>query len=105
MTSPLTPPHLANATDGNTNTVGTKRLVRGQDRMLGGVASGLADYFQVDVSLVRLLFVLVALLPGPAFVGYILAWIVVPEAGTIGDTVGAGPAPAATAESSSVVNS
>ena len=48
--------------------------------MIGGVCGGLADYFDMDVSLLRLLFVaftlLTALLPFALF--YIIAWIVVP---------------------------
>jgi phage shock protein C len=48
--------------------------------MIGGVCGGLAEYFDMDVSLLRLLFVaftlLTALLPFVLF--YIIAWIVVP---------------------------
>lgn len=48
--------------------------------MLGGVCGGLSDYFDMDVSLLRLLFVaftlLTALLPFALF--YIIAWIIVP---------------------------
>lgn len=50
-----------------------------RDRMLGGVCAGLADYFEIDVSLVRLAMVLFALLEGVGILFYILAWIVIPE--------------------------
>jgi len=49
-------------------------------KLLGGVCGGLAAYFDVDVSLVRLVFVglaiVTALLPMSLF--YIIAWIIVP---------------------------
>ncbi len=56
-----------------------KRLYRSRtDRMLFGVAGGIANYFEVDVVLVRLLWVL-ALLSGPGFPAYIIAAIIIPE--------------------------
>ena len=49
--------------------------------MLGGVCGGLAEYFDIDVSIVRLLLVgsalVTAILPMTFF--YIVAWIVVPQ--------------------------
>jgi len=59
----------------------TKRLFRSMDhKMLGGVCAGLADYFDIDVSLVRLAFVGIAILSAffPMFIFYIIAWIVIP---------------------------
>ena len=58
-----------------------KRLFRSMDhKMLGGVCAGLADYFDIDVSLVRLAFVGIAILSAffPMFIFYIIAWIVIP---------------------------
>lgn len=58
-----------------------KRLFRSMDhKMLGGVCTGLADYFDIDVSLVRLAFVGIAILSAffPMFIFYIIAWIVIP---------------------------
>lgn len=48
-------------------------------KMLGGVCAGLAEYFQTDVSLVRLLMVLLALLDGVGILFYLIAWLVIPE--------------------------
>jgi phage shock protein C len=57
-----------------------KRLYRSTtDRMVAGVCSGLATYFKVDPTLVRLLFVLLALAGGPGLLAYIVLWLVVPE--------------------------
>ena len=58
-----------------------KRLSRSfNQRMLGGVCGGLAEYFAVDVSLVRLIFVAVGLITAvlPMTLFYLIAWIVVP---------------------------
>jgi len=56
-----------------------KKLQRNeQDKMLAGVCSGLADYFDVDVTWVRIAFVLVTFSGFPAFLAYIILWIAVP---------------------------
>jgi phage shock protein PspC (stress-responsive transcriptional regulator) len=51
---------------------------RGGDRVLGGVASGLADYFNVDPLLVRIGFVGLMVFNGLGLGLYLLAWLVVP---------------------------
>lgn len=48
-------------------------------RVLGGVCAGLADYFQIDVSIIRLVMVLLALYSGAGILFYIFAWIIIPE--------------------------
>jgi phage shock protein PspC (stress-responsive transcriptional regulator) len=47
---------------------------------LGGVCAGIADYLAIDVTVVRLLALLLAL-TGPGIPAYIVAWVVMPEAG------------------------
>lgn len=57
-----------------------KKLERNpMNKVLGGVCSGLADYFNLDVALVRLLFVIALLFASFGFWLYILLWIFVPE--------------------------
>lgn len=57
-----------------------KRLYRSRtERVLGGVAGGLAAYLDVDVVLVRIIWVLLALMGGPGILGYIICWLVIPE--------------------------
>lgn len=57
-----------------------KRLYRSRsDRMIAGVAGGLAQYLNVDPTLVRLGFVVLSLAGGPGLLLYIVMWIVVPE--------------------------
>jgi len=58
-----------------------KKLIRLEDqKMLGGVCAGLADYMDMDISLVRLLFVAVCIISAfiPMILFYIIAWIVIP---------------------------
>lgn len=47
--------------------------------MIAGVSGGIAEYFDIDSTLVRLLTVLVVLLGGAGVVAYITAWIVIPK--------------------------
>ncbi|GET21551.1 MULTISPECIES: PspC domain-containing protein [Prolixibacter] len=59
-----------------------KRLIRSRtDRMIAGVCGGLALYFDLDVSLIRILFVILTLFTAgfPGILVYIIMWIVVPE--------------------------
>ena len=58
-----------------------KRLYRSKkDKMLAGVCGGLAEYFDVDPSLVRLATVLLCLYAGTGLLVYIIAAIIIPEA-------------------------
>jgi len=57
-----------------------KRLVRMRDdRMIFGVASGVADYLNLDPVIVRLLFVLLTLAGGPGAVAYLILAIIMSE--------------------------
>ena len=57
-----------------------KKLYRSRsNRMIAGVCAGVADYFNVDPTIVRLIFVLVGLAGGPGLILYIIMAIVVPE--------------------------
>lgn len=61
-----------------------KKLYRDtQDRVLGGVGSGIASYFGVDKVVIRVLFVFSILLGGAGLIAYIILWIITPEAKTI----------------------
>lgn len=56
-----------------------RRLTRSQDRWLGGVCSGVADYLGLDVTLVRLLTVIGTVLGlGTLVLVYLAAWVLVP---------------------------
>lgn len=58
---------------------GTRRLYRStRDKKLGGVCGGIAEAMGWDPTAVRLAAGLSLLLPGPQFLAYIVAWIVLP---------------------------
>jgi phage shock protein C len=57
-----------------------KRLTRNpNDKVIAGVASGLAEYFGIDTTIVRILFVLLLLPGGLSPLLYLLFWLVMPE--------------------------
>jgi len=58
-----------------------KRLYRSKkDRMLCGVCGGIAKYFEIDPTLVRLLWVILTLLSfGAGVIAYLIACVIVPE--------------------------
>ena len=51
-------------------------------RMLGGVAAGLADYFAVDVTIIRVAFVVLTFLGGAAIPAYLACLLLIPEEGS-----------------------
>ena len=56
-----------------------KRLYRSRkDKILGGVAGGMANYFNIDPTLIRLLWVLFDFFWGIGILVYIIAWIITP---------------------------
>lgn len=56
------------------------RLYRSRKfRVLGGVAGGLAEYFSLDPILMRVIFVVIAIMTGIGILLYIILWIVIPE--------------------------
>jgi phage shock protein PspC (stress-responsive transcriptional regulator) len=60
-----------------------QRLYRNPtDKVLGGVCSGIANYFDVDPVILRLIFAVLFLTFGIGFLAYIIAWIVIPVAKT-----------------------
>jgi phage shock protein C len=56
-----------------------KRLYRSKEKMVAGVCSGLADYFDIDPTIIRILFVVIAFAGGASLLAYLIMWIIVPE--------------------------
>lgn len=56
-----------------------KRLVRSDDKMVLGVASGVANYFDIDPTIVRLLFVLLTMMASGGLIAYVILAILMPE--------------------------
>ena len=57
-----------------------KRLFRSTtDKKIGGVCGGLAEYFDIDPLLVRLLFIILVIVAGGGVLLYLILWIITPE--------------------------
>ncbi|HLV10659.1 MAG TPA: PspC domain-containing protein [Halanaerobiales bacterium] len=58
----------------------SKKIYRSKtDKMIGGVCGGLAEYFDIDPTLVRLALLLLFFARGTGLLVYIIAWIIIPE--------------------------
>lgn len=63
------------------NPVPHRKLYRSRrERMIAGVCGGLAEYFNIDPTWVRLIFIVFFFLGGSAFLVYIIMWLIVPSA-------------------------
>jgi phage shock protein C len=53
-----------------------------KNKVIAGVCAGLADYFNIDMILVRLIWILVVLFSGifPGVIAYLICWLVIPYA-------------------------
>ena len=64
----------------------TKRYYRDMDdKVIGGVAMGIAKYFGVDVSIIRILFLVSIFFGGIGLIVYFILWFITPEAKTVGE--------------------
>lgn len=67
----------------------TKKLFRNvTNKMIGGVASGLADYFDIDRTIMRIIFVAAFLSPiiFPVGLFYCILWIIIPKNSLVSET-------------------
>jgi len=64
------------------------------NRKIAGVCAGFAEYLDLDPSLVRILWALLALFGGFGLLGYIIAWIIMPEEPLVQPRPEPAPAPA-----------
>ncbi|MDP9146876.1 MAG: PspC domain-containing protein [Acidobacteriota bacterium] len=64
-----------------TSTVPVKRLMRSvTDKKIAGVCGGLAEYFDIDPTLVRVLWLVTLFFAGTGLLAYVILWIVLPVA-------------------------
>ena len=57
-----------------------KRLYRsGRDKILGGVCGGIGEYLRIDPTIIRLIWVIAALVYGTGIMLYIILWIIIPR--------------------------
>ncbi len=67
----------------HTTASGKKRLFRDENhKLVGGVCSGVANYFDVDIAIVRVVFLIALFSFGIGFIPYIILWIAVPSSAT-----------------------
>ena len=59
-----------------------KKLTRSRDRMIAGVCGGLAEYFGIDATLVRIAYVLISVISAafPGVLAYIILMFIMPNA-------------------------
>ncbi|MFN0080941.1 MAG: PspC domain-containing protein [Ferruginibacter sp.] len=71
------------SSNANNNYGGKKRLFRDENhKLVGGVCSGIANYFDIDIVIVRIVFLVLLFSFGIGFIPYIILWIAVPSSAT-----------------------
>lgn len=63
----------------HSKSVTTTRLCRPKDRVVGGVCAGLGEFFQIDPTIVRLIFVLITIFGGGGILLYLILWLIIPS--------------------------
>lgn len=56
-----------------------EKLYRNRESTIGGVCSGLADYFKLDESIMKAIFAILIFTPVPITFIYIILWIIIPK--------------------------
>lgn len=58
-----------------------KRLTRSNDKMIAGVCGGIANYFELDPTIVRVLYVILSIVSAgfPGVLVYLILWLVMPK--------------------------
>lgn len=58
-----------------------KRLTRSRDRMVAGVLAGIGEYFDVDPTIIRIVYVVlsIASVGFPGLIAYLIMWAIIPE--------------------------
>ncbi len=79
VTAIIGKPEVFNENTGESTSSGKKKLYRNtRKKIVGGVAAGMADYFDTRVIIFRLLWLMVVLFTGVGIIIYILMWILIP---------------------------
>jgi phage shock protein C len=62
-----------------------KRLTRSNDKMIAGVLAGIGNYFDIDPTIVRIVYVVlsIASVGFPGLIAYLIMWAIIPEEKTI----------------------
>lgn len=59
----------------------TKKLYRSNDKMIAGVCAGIAEYFDLDPTAIRVGYIVLSIFSAgfPGFLAYIIMWIIIPQ--------------------------
>jgi phage shock protein PspC (stress-responsive transcriptional regulator) len=55
-----------------------KKLTRSTDKIIGGVCKGLSNYFEIDKSIVRIIFLTLIFTSFPIILTYLFMWMIIP---------------------------
>lgn len=55
------------------------KLYRSTNRVIAGVCAGIAEYFNIDPTIIRLIWVAAVLFLGTGIFFYLIAWLIIPE--------------------------
>ena len=58
-----------------------KKLFRAKYSSIGGVCQGLSNYFNIDESIIRIIFVVLVFTPFPIIITYLFMWMIIPLKG------------------------
>lgn len=68
------------------NTPKPSRIYRSEtNKIIGGVCGGLGEYFNVDPTIVRIIFVIITLFGGSGILIYLILWLVIPSQSAVGN--------------------
>ncbi len=56
-----------------------RRIYRSRDRKIGGVCGGFAEYFNIDPTIIRLIWAIAVLVYGTGLLAYLICWLIIPE--------------------------
>ena len=56
-----------------------KRLIKGDNKIIGGVCSGIAEYLDLDPTLIRIVWLLLIFTYGIGIIPYFLCWLIIPN--------------------------
>ena len=57
----------------------SKRIYLSKDKKIGGVCAGIAEYFNIDPTIVRVIWLILALVYGTGLLAYLVCWAVIPN--------------------------
>lgn len=63
----------------NNNNNECRKLYKSKNHMLCGVCGGIGEYFNIDPTVIRLLWIIFSVLGGSGIIAYIIAAIIIPE--------------------------